>query len=465
MELVIRFVKRINSKLGLKIFLGTFAVLTLTFTVCFLGLNIYLGHMYQKGFEKEFEELSTSFSEQFENISSGELEELTTEFGQKNSMNITIFNPNTGEIIFEYLYWGEIMIEDLIQSSVRGFTNSETGIGYGFYAETSLAAVNKVTTGLRATLPFLFLISLLISLFVSAIYAYSLARPVVKISEMSKKMKILDLSSSYKIHRSDEIGELAYNLNDMSERLVDTLGALQKANDKLEEDMERERALEKRRKDLFTAISHELKTPLTILKGELGGMIDKVGVYKNRDEYLAHAYETTESMEQLVKDILLTTRIDDNDVRLNFQETNISTLVSKICQSYEVLADEKGISLTYYCDENIVVPIDEIQLQHAIRNLVSNAIFHSPKGAMVDIQIVNVDDKRKLTIENSGVHIAKEEIENIFEPFYRTEKSRNRYTGGSGLGLFIVKRVLELHHFEYAMENSENGIIFTIFFS
>ena len=444
--------------------MGTFTVLTLTFLICFLGLHIYLSRMYQKEFKEQFDKLTASVSEQFNSVPLDTLNELAKDFGQENSANIVIFDPNTAKTIFEYSYWGDIATEDLIQSSVLGFYNTETDIGYGFYAETSLSSVNKVTTGLRATLPFLFFISLLISLIVSAVYAYSLTRPLVKISEMSHKMKNLDLSTPHEIHRTDEIGVLAYNLNDMSERLVDTLGALQKANDKLEEDIERERALEKRRKDLFTAISHELKTPLTILKGELGGMIDKVGVYQNRDEYLAHAYETTESMEQLVKDILLTTRIDDDDVQLNFQDDNISALVSKICQSYEMLADEKGISLTYYCEENIVAPIDEIQLQHAIRNLVSNAIFHSPKGAMVDIQLANIGDKRKLTIENSGVHITEEEIENIFEPFYRTEKSRNRYTGGSGLGLFIVKRVLELHNFDYTMENSEHGVLFTVIF-
>ena len=418
--------------------------------------------MYQKEFKDQFNTLSASFSEQFDNVPQDRLEELAQEFGQENNANVTIFNPDTEEIIFEYTYWGQITLKELVQSSVMGFTNSETGVSYGFFAETSLSAVNKVTSGLSTTLPFLFFISLLISLGVSIIYAYSLARPIMKISEVSKKMKNLDLSTFHEIKRSDEIGELAYNLNEMSERLVDALDALQKANDKLQEDMERERRLEKRRKDLFTAISHELKTPLTVLKGELRGMIDKVGVYQNRDEYLVHAYETTESMEQLVKDILLTTRMDDENVKLKFQDADMSILVSQICQSYEVLADEKGISLTYYCEENVIARIDEMQLQHAIRNLVSNAIFHSPKGAMVDVQLANVGNTVRLTIENSGVHIEQEDIKNIFEPLYRTEKSRNRHTGGSGLGLSIVKRVLELHHFEYAIENSEEGVLFSI---
>lgn len=444
-------------------FLGIFIVMVLTFSICFMGLNVYLNRMYQREFREQFDQLTITLSEQFETASKDEIEKYAKEFGEQNNANITLIDPITQDILFSFSYWGEIAEEDLVQSSMLGFTNVETGNGLGFYAETSLSAVNKVTADISATLPLLFLISLLISLIVSYICGSSLARPIVKISEMSKKMKDLDLSSSYEIRRKDEIGELAYNLNEMSERLVDALGSLQEANDQLQEDMERERRIEKRRKDLFTAISHELKTPLTVLKGELGGMIDKVGVYQNRDEYLAQAFRTTESMEQLVKDILLTTQIDD-DVRLNFNEADIGALVARICQSCEVLADEKGISLTYYCEEDIVCSVDEIQFQHAIKNLVSNAVFHSPKGAMVNIQLVRLEDKYRLTIENSGVHIAEEDMKNIFDPFYRTEKSRNRYTGGSGLGLFIVKRVLELHNFEYAIENNEEGVVFTIIF-
>ena len=463
-ELVTRFVKKIKTKVWLKIFFITFVVLFMTFSICFLGLNVYLNRIYQKEFRQQFDELTVTFSEQFETASSEQLEEFAKEFGKQNSANITIMDPTNQDIIFRYSYWGEIDADELVQSSVIGFSNNETGVGYAFYAETSLAAVNRVIAGLSETLPVLFLVSLLISLIVSSIYGYSLAKPIVKISEMSKKMKNLDLSASCEIRRKDEIGELAYNLNEMSERLREALNDLQQANDKLQEDMERERELEKRRKDLFTAISHELKTPLTILKGEIGGMIDKIGVYQNRDEYLDHAYKTTESMEQLVKDILLVTQIEAEDIKLNFQMKDIGVLVSNICQDYERIAEEKGVALTYYFENNIIENIDETQLQHAMRNLVSNAIFHSPKGAMVDIQLVKAKDEYKLTIENSGVHIAEEDIQNIFNPFYRAEKSRNRHTGGSGLGLFIVKRILELHHFEYVMENSAEGVLFTISF-
>jgi len=248
----------------------------------------------------------------------------------------------------------------------------------------------------------------------------------------------------------------------MAGKLESALSELQAANDKLHEDMERERKQASLRNDLFAAISHELKTPITILKGELGGMIDGIGVYKDRDTYLQHAFKVTEQMEKLVQEILAVSRLE-TEIQLTFEKTDIGDLVNNLCQKFEDLASSQGVAIVCYCEGGLLVRADARQIQNAISNIISNAIFHSPAGEVVSVQLEKVDGKGILTVENTG-HINETDLENLFEPFYRGDKSRSRYTGGSGLGLYIVKRILEMHQFPYSICNVDDKVVFAVEF-
>jgi two-component system sensor histidine kinase VanS len=317
------------------------------------------------------------------------------------------------------------------------------------YALASSAAVRQVTNIMNSILPLAFAASLLISAGIAFVYSRRLAKPIVAISKVSRKMSSVDLSSRCDVERTDEIGDLARDLNSMAE--------------KLQADFERERRQEKQRRDLFTAISHELKTPITILKGEIGGMIDNIGVYKDRDTYLQNAFKTTEQMEYLVREILTVSRLETKEIRLALGELDMSVAVNDFCQKYEDLASSQNVALVCYCEDGLFAKADKLQIQSAISNIISNAIFHSPQGEMVNVQLVKSDGAGVLTVENTG-HINEADLENLFEPFYRGEKSRNRYTGGSGLGLYIVKRILEMHGFSFNIACVDGKVVFTVKF-
>lgn len=432
-------------------------------------LNLALPRLYEKQFSERFMQLFRTFNVQIitsnwdEQESMDRLENRVKEFGRINTANVTVANPNTNEIIFQYIHWDEIEEADRITTDWYSVSYGRNN-GFLLYAETSLSTVKQVTDSVRTTLPYLFLLTVAISLVVSVVYAHYLARPIVRISKISRKMSTLDLSDSYEIKRTDEIGELVYNLNDMSEKLEKALIDLQEANIQLQEDMERERKQEKQRGDLFTSISHELKTPMMILKGELEGMIHKVGVYQDRDTYLQQAYERLESMERLVHEILTISQLEMKSIQLSFQKENMSTLVNEVCRKHEILADSRSVAMICFCEEQLYGRADKLQLQSAISNIINNAIFYSQSGEVVHIQLVKSDEMGILTVENSGAHIEEEDLDRLFEPFYRTEKSRNRHTGGSGLGLFIVKSMLDLHQFHYSIHNSEEGVVFKVTF-
>ena len=464
--LAIDFLKNRKNKLSFKVFFCTFVSLLTTLSICFFILNVGLSRLARREFEDYFKQLFQELNFYFEQFPLESLESITKDFGRENQMNITVANPvNYNEIVIQYIYWDNLEDANTISSDWYSITNELSGVGFLLHAKGSLENVNQVINNIQRIMPILFIVSAIISVVVSMVQACFLARPIVKISELSKKLQKLDLNHSYEIKRNDEIGKLAYNLNKMANKLNQSLTELYNANEKLKIDMEQKQLQEQRRRDLFTAISHELKTPLSILKGELEGMIDKVGAYQNRDYYLQRAYQTTEKMEESILQLLLISRLDTTSEQLtNYQYVNINDLIANICQSYEEMALKKKISLTYYCEDDLWIRVNEMQLKHALFNIVSNAIFYSPTNEFVNIQATSSNAKISLTIENTGAYIDLEELDNIFEPFYRIDKSRNSRTGGSGLGLYIVKRILDLHATFYEIKNTQDGVCFSIEF-
>ena len=284
------------------------------------------------------------------------------------------------------------------------------------------------------------------ALVTSLFYSRYITRPVLRITEVSKKLAALDFGVQCREKRTDEIGMLAGNLNELSGRLSAALDELKNANAMLLEDVAREKELESRQLAFFSAVSHELKTPITILKGQLQGMLYHVGGYKDRDKYLKRSFEITCSMEQLVMEILTVTRMKASGF------------------TAQIETSEKNMDIITEMEPRRMISADRRLFAKVIGNLISNAYHYSPAGEKIHIRVEDTDQGVQFTVENTGVHIPEQEIADLFEAFTRREQSRNRETGGSGLGLAIVRMVLELHQFPYAMENTEDGMRFRILF-
>lgn len=320
--------------------------------------------------------------------------------------------------------------------------------------------VSQITQTFRKILPIISAVILAVSLFGSYFISRFITKPIIEISNISKRLTDLDMTWRCDTKRTDEIGTLAGNLNTMAEQLDSTLNELTVANQKLQEDIEKEQEREKLQIDFFRAVSHELKTPITVLKGELEGMLYQVGDYQNRDFYLRDSLKTVDDMDGLVKEILSVSKMNDSNFALNISEINIGQLVKECSRKWQGVAEDKKQKFitdiddfTYNGDINL--------LQKAISNIIGNAVNHSPQKAVVNITLKN----GILNVINSGVSISDFDIEQIFEPFYRVESSHNRKTGGSGLGLYIVKNILEQHNLKYKIENTKQGVCFTIDFT
>ena len=318
-------------------------------------------------------------------------------------------------------------------------------------------AVNQASEAMKKTLPFLALLILGVSLLTSFFYARWITRPIVDISHIAA----LNFSSRWAQHRTDEIGALGDSLNTLSDNLSDALTKLKTANERLQQDMERERDMERQRSAFFSAASHELKTPVTILKGQLSGMLAQIGVYGDRDKYLARALQVTGRMESLIKEILIISRIEAGSFVLKTDTVNLSEMMERQLELDEELLAQKGLHIEKHMASDVTIRGNQDLLTNALDNVLMNAILYSPQGASIRILL----DAHTMTIENTGVSIPEEALPQLFTPFYRVEQSRSRQSGGSGLGLYLVRLILELHNASYEIKNSEDGVVFSAWFT
>ena len=286
-----------------------------------------------------------------------------------------------------------------------------------------------------------------------------ITRPIVRLSKISKQMADLDFAGQCKEERDDELGSLAHNLNSLSVSLSTALKDLQIANQQLRTDIEKEQELERQRIDFFSAASHELKTPLTILKGHLMGMLNEVKGYENHEEYMERSLAVVDKMETLVKELLYVSKTDGKQ-KSEYKMVDFAELVRVQIADVTDLLSKKEQCLEVDIPDKFICELEPAQIERAIQNILVNAIRYSPTGELIRIALSKENNTVYCEIENTGVHIPENMISHLFEAFYRADTSRNRNTGGTGLGLYIVRKIMELHQAKYGIKNTSRGVLF-----
>lgn len=295
----------------------------------------------------------------------------------------------------------------------------------------------------------------------SYFYTIYIANPIVKVNKTARKMAKLDFETKCVVNSNDEIGEISNSLNELSRNLKRAMEELERKNSELKSDIEKEREIEAKRREFVATISHELKSPIAAAKGQIEGMINNIGVFKDREKYLRKSYTTINSMEKLVKEILDMSKFEDYNFRPILKEVNLSKLIKKIIINEEFLRISKEIKLTTNIEDNVIVLLDENLILKAITNIINNALKYSPNKESIIISLKTIESKVEFKVINTGVSIDNKDIKEIFKAFYRVEKSRNRDTGGSGLGLYIVSSIFSSHNVEHNIKSENNKVIFT----
>ena len=306
--------------------------------------------------------------------------------------------------------------------------------------------------------PWLLLVLLVFSLLGAFFYSRYITRPIVRMSGIAGRMAELDFHWVCGERRRDEIGKLGRSLDRLACRLDAALTDLESANRALQGEVERERELDRQRMAFFNAASHELKTPVTILKGQLSGMLEGVGVYRDRDRHLLRSLQVTGRMEALVREMLAISRMESGAAELKRAPVELAALLERQLALDAPLLEQRGQRLVRALAPGVTVLGDASLLGKAVGNLLSNAALHSPEKAEIRVWCGRLDGRPALRVENTGAQISKEALPHLFEAFYRAEGSRNRASGGSGLGLYLVRAILDRHGAACTLENTKDGV-------
>ena len=466
-------IKKIKSKLAVKVFIISVLLITFCCGITYFFILRFAPYIYSYA-PSDVEWLADELAQELSVVDKGE-----------TAVYFSIANDTlTGSYNNEYLFHlfnsagEEVSLTDTTIATgkqIDDYNPEETSEHYtvSFIGEkhsyTLFLAKNtdkesQVVEALHKALPALTIVIITVSVLVAVFYAWYITAPIKKISKMSRRMASMDFSSLCPVDRTDEIGVLADSLNTLSSNLSVALMELKEANQKLQADIDKERELERQRVEFFSATSHELKTPITIIKGQLQGMLYQVGRYKDRETYLAQSLEVTNTLEKMVQELLTISRLDTPGYVCKKSDIDFSRLINERLIAYEDLFMQKELNVEKTVTPELHITGDIQLLQKVLDNLLGNAATYSGIGNCIFVKLWNELGKIKLTIENTGVHIPDEDIPKLFEAFYRVEQSRNRQTGGTGLGLYIVKTILELHGAEIEIANSAQGVIVSVQF-
>lgn len=309
----------------------------------------------------------------------------------------------------------------------------------------------------------LFVLSIIALLvYYAAIYFFAVAfsKPVVTINSTAKKIAELDFSQQCPSFRISELDELSKSINTLSVSLKNALSNLTIENQQLEHDIEKERSLEKARRAFVANASHELKTPISIIQGYAEGMKYGIGC-DSTEEFCDIIIEESEKMNHLIIKLLEFLHIGSGEYPLSMQRFYLDELLMSHLGSLENILQEKKITLKTDISTNLYAEGDPTLLKIVFNNYISNAISHTDFEKEIRVCVSDSSDCYTVSVYNSGNPIAQGDIDNIWQSFYRADKSHSRAEGRFGLGLSLVASIQELHNQKYSVRNTENGVEFS----
>lgn len=292
-------------------------------------------------------------------------------------------------------------------------------------------------------------------------FSKKLTDPIRELANLSDQMANLDFEAKYTSGGKNEIGELGANFNRMSSRLESTISELKKANNSLLKDIEQKEKMEEMRNEFLGNVSHELKTPIALIQGYAEGLKDGVNDdAESRDFYCDVIMDEAMKMNQMVKNLLTLNQLEFGDEDISFERFDLAALIRGVLQSMEILAQQDELKIIFRQESPVYVWADEFKTEQVVRNYVSNAFHHASGDKVIEVKIQKEGKKARTSVFNTGTPIPEEDLKHIWEKFYKVDKAHTREYGGNGIGLSIVKAIMESFHQEYGVKNYDNGVEF-----
>lgn len=302
-------------------------------------------------------------------------------------------------------------------------------------------------------------VCMVIALISSIVFARKFAHPITEMNLIAKDMCSLDFSKRVNVDSDDEIGQLGRSINELSGALDSALTELSEKNKHLQNEIDAERRMDSVRKGFVASVSHELKTPISIIRGYTELL--EAAPDSRRADYCECILSETDRMHKLVINLLELSKIESG-MKAECSRFDLTTLSANVIDSMGRMLEDKHISLEYELPDRLEVFSDEMYLRQTLQNFLSNAISHTPDGGTVRIYTEPYGDSIRLCVYNSGSCVDEDEMENVWQSFYRGDKSRNRDSGRYGLGLSIVRACMQSLHCDYGVFNCVDGVCFWV---
>ena len=338
---------------------------------------------------------------------------------------------------------------------------------YKLYIRIPIAPIEESVRISNSVLVFIGCITIIVSGIIASVISKKFTDPILELNGITNKMAKLDFSQKYRIKdTNDEINELGKNINTMSNKLETVINQLRDNNIELEKDIEEKSKIDEMRKQFISDVSHELKTPIALIQGYAEGLVENVTTDdESRKFYAEVILDESNKMDKLVKQLLELMKLEYGKREFNNEKFDLRELVNEVIRKCDVMIKEKGIKVNLNVKEPIYVFADEFYIDQVVTNYFTNAIKHAEEvngEKEINIYIEKIKDKKKirLYVYNTGENIKEEDLERIWKRFYKVDSSRNREDGGTGIGLALVKAIMNNYQNEYGVHNKENGVEF-----
>ena len=456
-----------NLKLFPKTFLVSIGLFAALIILVHALVYTLMPHFYLQQKEREAADNLTALTTKLRGKSTEDIRRISQEFATTKNVNITLTIDGRDQYFqgFESITIVTDSGKSVDTSVVKiadgqtvdprsvilqqGNVTDKQGRAIAVKLLADVAPVTQATLATLQVLPYTMLGSLLVALVFSYIYSRFVTRPIRQMAAVTTTMQRLEKGAHYPVNSHDEIGVLGRNINELYQNLWQTIRSLEHENKRITQ-------LEKEKIAFLRAASHELKTPLAALRIMLENMQLNIGEYKNRDQYLAESVAQVDRVAAMVNDVLRSGNVAEQALRQE-KRLRVDKLLAEVVDDYTLLAKTRG--MTFAVDARpTTIRANRDMMRHVISNLVSNAVRHGDARSVIKITC----NQNELAIENACKPLTKQQLQHVFDPFYRTSGSTKQHVDSSGIGLYIVKMLLDTKGLDYDFTPHGQGMRFVV---
>lgn len=481
-------------------------IMTFTMVLCWALNNFFLKSFYMRDMQKRFREYYTSVAA---NIQDGDMDGVRTQFVRMRYEDNISFIQLTPEFVFVST-WGNFVSEtereemkqrllanlntsrednaplsertgepnsvSILESTDRYIIQEKNYLAsntsymecYGRFNNNSFFMMSTPMTGMRDSIEisnrFLLitcLIAMVLAILLISFVTQGITNPILQLAELSRRMASLDFSSRYEGTQENEVAILGNSMNQMADQLKQTIEELQAANAQLKKDIEEKIQIDEIRKEFLSNVSHELKTPIALIQGYAEGLQEMVNEDPDSMNFYCEVIiDEADKMNVMVKKLLTLNHLEFGQDALTMEVFNLAEMLDTIIASNELPGQKQGIVFVKRYDNVCMVCADEFKMEEVCSNYLSNAMHHASGERKISVFVEDAGDAVRVTVHNTGEQIPQEDLEKVWIKFFKVDKARTREYGGSGIGLSIVKAIMEAHEQPYGVYNTADGVAF-----